>query len=95
MRRSRRVELIPLDLQLALWDTAGDLLERDFNLGIAAGRCCIDGSNYPFNVSAQCRPLLISENDKGDFAARQVLLIPDVFVSRQQNLKARGLGDSY
>lgn len=61
------------------------LLERYIHLGIAARCCGAHGGNDPFNVSAQGWPLLVSENDKSDFPARQVLLIPDVFVGRQQN----------
>ena len=32
------------------------------------------------------RPLLIAEDDDGDFSTRKVLLIPDVFVGAQKHI---------
>jgi hypothetical protein len=51
------------------------LAERNFHLDKAAGLCSVHGSDDPFNVAAQCGPLLITDNHEGDFAAPQVLLI--------------------
>src|ERR1035437_9725321 len=73
----------------------GRLPERNVHFGVAARCGRVEGGNYLFHVSAQGRPLLVSENDKSDFSARQVLLVPDVFVGRQQKVKARGLSDRY
>ena len=39
--------------------------------------------------------MLVSEDDKSDFPAGQILLVPNVLVGRQQKLKACGLGDRY
>jgi hypothetical protein len=73
----------------------GGLPERDVHFGAGARGGRVHRSNDLFNLSAQGRPLLVSENHKSDFTARQVLLVPNVFVGRQQNLKACGLGDRY
>src|ERR1035437_1935953 len=51
----------------------GRLSERNFHFGVAARCGRVVGGNYLFHVSAQGRPLLVSENDKSDFSARQVL----------------------
>jgi hypothetical protein len=39
--------------------------------------------------------LLISENKEGDFSARQVLLVSNVLVGRQQKVEACGLSGLY
>jgi hypothetical protein len=76
--------------------TAGALLrERNLHFDVAARRCRAHGGDDPFNILAQNRPLLVSENDKSDFPARQVLLVPDILVGRQQKLKARGFSGRY
>lgn len=66
-------------------------LERYFNFGEATRCRDIHGGHNPFDVAAQNRPLLIAEHHKRDCTSRQILLIARVFVSRQQNIEARGL----
>ena len=68
------------------------LSDGDFNLRIAARRNPVQGRNNPVNVAAQDGPLGVSKNDDGDFPARQVLLIPYVFVGCHKYFEGRGLG---
>jgi hypothetical protein len=71
------------------------LPEGNVHFGVAARCCGVHGGNDPFNVSAQGRPLLVSENDESDSPARQVLLVANVLVGRQQNVKTCRLRDRY
>ena len=73
----------------------GRLPERNFHFGVAARYGRVHGGNDLFHLSAQSRPLLVSENHKSDFSARQVLLVPDVLVGCQQKVKARSLSGRY
>ena len=68
------------------------LSDGDFDLDIAPRLSPIQGNNNPINVIAQYRPLGVSKNDDGDFPARQVLLVPHVFVGRHKYFEGRGLG---
>jgi hypothetical protein len=64
-------------------------LERYFNFGETTRCRGIRGGHDPFDIAAQNRQLLIAEHDKRDCPSRQVLLIAQVFVGRQQNIKDR------
>jgi hypothetical protein len=56
-------------------------------------RCrCLYRSDHPIRLSAQDRPLLITENDESDSPASQVLLISDVLVGGQQDLETSRFG---
>jgi hypothetical protein len=68
------------------------LSDWDFDLDIAARLGPVQGTNNPINVMAQYRPLGVSEDDDRDFPARQVLLVPHVFVGRHKYCEGRGLG---
>jgi hypothetical protein len=68
------------------------LSDGDFDLGIAARLSPVQGNNNLINVITQYRPLGVCEDDDGDFPARQVLLVPHVFVSRHKYFEGRGLG---
>ena len=65
----------------------GSLFEWDVHLGVTAGCRCIHSGYNPFNIAAQCGPLLIADNHERDFPGFQLLLVTDVFVSRQQKLE--------
>ena len=67
------------------------LIERNFYLGVAAGCCGVHSLDNPRHVATQRRPLLVADHDEGDFSARQILLITNVFVGRQQKLEPCGL----
>ena len=73
----------------------GGLLERYVHFGITAGSRCIHSGYNPFNVAAQSGPLLIADNHERDFPGFQVLLVTDVFVSRQQKLETCRLSSRY
>jgi hypothetical protein len=73
----------------------GGLLEWYVHFGITAGSRCIHSGYNPFNVAAQSGPLLIGDNHERDFPAFQVLLVTDVFVSRQQKLETCRLSSRY
>ena len=66
------------------------LSDGDFDLDIAPRLSPIQGNNNPINVITQYRPLGVSKDDDGDFPARQVLLVPHVFVSRHKYFEGRG-----
>ena len=69
--------------------TARLRLERDLDLGVTArnrGRSCRRDS---LAVLSNARPLgAARENDEGDTARAQVLLVPDAPVGREQNIEA-------
>ena len=66
-------------------------IERYFNFGEPTRRRAIHGGNDPFDVATQNRPLLTAEHHERDRPSRQVLLIAQVLVGRQQNIDTRGL----
>jgi hypothetical protein len=68
---------------------------RDFHFGKAAWRGCIDGGHDSFDVAAQGGPLLVANNQKRHLPGFQVLLVTQVFVSRQQKLETCGLSSLY
>ena len=70
-------------------------LERYVDLRKTTRRGSIYGGHNAFDVTAQSRPLLIAYHHKRDFPALQVLLVSQVFISGQQNLKTCGLGCRY
>jgi hypothetical protein len=69
--------------------------ERDVNLDITARCGGVHSGNNFFNIPAQDGPLLIAEHDKSNFPARQDLLIPHIFIGRQQKFEACGFGRRY
>jgi len=62
-------------------------IEWDFNFGVAARNRRIDSRDNSVHMTAQDGPLGISKKDESDFSARQILLIPDVLVSRYDSSK--------
>jgi hypothetical protein len=56
-----------------------------------AARCgSVHGSDDTTDMRAQDRPLRVFEDKNGDPSPREVLLVADVLVGRDKNLKARG-----
>ena len=62
-------------------------LRRQIHLGIAARLCQMNRLHHQPNMGAKAWPLLLAENNNRNFPVRQVLLVADVFVSRQQQSK--------
>jgi hypothetical protein len=61
---------------------------RNVDLNITARRGAIDGINNAQNVGALLRPLLTTENYDSDFSSRKILLVAQIFIRGQQNIKA-------
>jgi len=57
-----------------------ELVERNFHLGIAAGRSDVYSGCYAIKVLSQNAPCRIADNDDGDAARLQILLIAYAFV---------------
>ena len=63
-------------------------LSRNRNLNIAAWRCEIDGLCHAFNHALDARPTRCGQYNNCYFAAREILLISEILVGRDQNGKA-------
>lgn len=62
------------------------LLPGDFYFSKTTGSSVVDGRSNLFQMEADARPLLVTQDDEGNLAAIKVLLIPDVAVGAEQNL---------
>ena len=67
----------------------------DLDFGVASGDCGIHSRQDSLNVLLQDGPLLVAENHEGNSPSSQVLLVTNVFVGRQQNVKAVCFGRRY
>jgi hypothetical protein len=65
---------------------------RNVDLSIAAQRGAIDSINNALNVGAQLRPLLTTENHDGDFSSRKILLVAQILIRGQQDIKTGRFG---
>ena len=72
----------------------GALLERYVYHGITAGRCLVHGEGNALKIQPHNPPCRVPEYNNGYFSAHQVLLIPDTFAGREQNVEPRGLSYS-
>ena len=62
------------------------------NLGIAAGRGCVDRCHNFLGVQSNQRPLWSAQHHNGDFAPGEILLVLDVLVGGEKNLEPCTLG---
>jgi hypothetical protein len=62
--------------------TRRELLERDFNLSVAARRCFADNSGYSVEMHPHYTPCRIAQHDYSDLPAFQILLVPNSLVGR-------------
>jgi hypothetical protein len=60
---------------------------RNFDLGIAAGRGCLNSFYDTLDVDPKLGPLLPAEYHDCDFSAGKILLVAQVLVRGQQNLE--------
>jgi hypothetical protein len=72
---------------LFLLDTLGALLERDVHLGIAAPCGSVHCRDDSIDMAVHGRPLRIAKYHNGDFAACEILLVLNVFISGQENVE--------
>jgi hypothetical protein len=63
------------------------LLERDIHDTVASQCGCVHGFYTGVNISLQHRPLCIANGYDCNSASREVLLVRDVLIRRQQKLK--------
>jgi hypothetical protein len=63
------------------------LLERDIHDTVASRCGCVHGFYNGVNISLQHRPLCIANDYDCNSASREVLLVRDVLIRRQQQLK--------
>ena len=71
-----------------MFGSRGLCLRWQIDLGIATGLCQIDGLHHQPNMGAEAWPLLLAENNDRNFPLRQVLLVANVLVGRQQHVEA-------
>lgn len=67
-------------------------LSRDRNLDITAWRGGINGLCHAFNLAFDARPTGCGQHNDCDLATREVLLISEILVGRNQNGKAAFFG---
>ncbi len=72
---------MPFCMLLALWY---------FYLNTGAGRGSGDRRDNQVDVRSQFGPLLLAQHNDGYFAARKVLLIEQILVSRHEHFEPRG-----
>jgi len=63
-------------------------LSRDRNFNITAWRDGIYGIRHDFHCAFDARPAGGGQHDNGDFATREILLISEILIGRDQNGKA-------
>lgn len=69
------------------------LLERDVHFGVAAGCGGVHARGDAFKMQLHERPSgRPGQNDKGDLAARQILLVADSLIRGEQEINGRILG---
>ena len=59
----------------------------NIDLEEAARQCRVHRRDDPRKMEFDIRPLLVPQNNDGNFAAGEILLIANVFVGRQQQFK--------
>ena len=64
-----------------------DLLIGDFHFSKTAGFRSVDGVNDELNVRSKPRPLLTTENHYRDLTVRKILLVADVLIGCQEEVK--------
>src|SRR4051794_32645351 len=60
---------------------------RDVHFDIASGRDHVHCCNDVFDMQTKDRPLRIAKHNDGDLATCEVLLVPNVFICGQNDLK--------
>ena len=75
---------------LQLCETQENLRQWNLHLSVAAGCGSIDGRNDKLHVRPYIGPLLFAYENNCNFPACEVLRIPNVFVSGQNDLKTCG-----
>ena len=78
----------------AQWQGRLTLSVRDFHFRIGAWFCCSNCRNDPIDVQADDRPSRIAEDHDCNDPVSQILLVADVLVGCQENIKGCFLRDS-
>lgn len=73
---------------LAVEQFRAGLLERYVDLTVAAGLDFVHGEGNAIKKEPHHWPRRVSEHEGGYFAARQILLIPDSLVGREQKVES-------
>ncbi len=68
-----------------------DLLERYVDLTVATGGGLVHGECNAIKIEPHHWPCRVPEHKNGDFASRQILLIPDSFVGGEQEVESVSL----
>jgi hypothetical protein len=69
-----------------------NLIERDVHFSVGAGSGHVDGGNHLRDMPLNGAPSALAQNDHGDFAAGKVLLVGQIAVSGDQDIKSRSFG---
>lgn len=71
---------------------SAELWSWDLDLNKAAGLGCSDGFDDTVNMELNLRPLLAAQDDDGNSAASNILLIAHVSIGGEHDIESRCLG---